>query len=106
MKRADLTNIEELKSALQHQDAVVCCHAGNSAAILSQLTIIDAAEAVGVKRIILNEFANSPEQEGVPELEWARKDKRRVRAYAQERAAANAGFSWTGIATWNFIDFV
>ena len=68
--------------------------------------MIDAAEAVGVKRFVLGEFANAPDQKRLPDLEFARKSKKEVLKYAMERAAANAAFTWSALAVGSFIDWV
>lgn len=107
MIRQDYT-LDNLKSIFHDQDAVVS--ATSVFTIDLQTTILDAAKATGIKRFILNEYANSPiYQTGLPELMIYREVKDRVRDYAQRLAddSANAGaskFTWTAIATGNLID--
>lgn len=75
-----------------------------------QTAILDAAKAAGVKRFILNEFANSPiYQTGLPELMPYREVKDRVQKHAQKLAVESVLdegpiFSWTGIVTGNLTD--
>jgi len=66
---------------------------------------IKAAHEAGVKRFILNDYANSIEnQRGVPELEQFRDAKRDCLALAKQLAAEDDNFSWSALATGNFID--
>lgn len=68
--------------------------------------MINAAAAVGVKRFIVDEFANSPNQVGLPDLEFARLTKRGILKHAKQTADETDGFTWTALATGNFIDYV
>lgn len=108
--RLDYT-FDSLRDAFRNQDAVIS--ATSVFTIDIQTTILDAAKAAGVKRFILNEFANSPVfQTGLPELMPYREVKDRVRQHAQKlsdesSSSADSGepsFTWTGIATGNLTD--
>lgn len=105
--RQDYT-IDNLRSVFHDQDAVVS--ATSVFTIDLQTTILDAAKAAGIKRFILNEYANSPiYQTGLPELMIYREVKDRVREYAQRLSDESVGaegdkFTWTAIATGNLID--
>ncbi|KAF8244888.1 NAD(P)-binding protein [Wilcoxina mikolae CBS 423.85] len=101
--KTDYTSLPALKEALCGQDAVVC--AVGVQGIPDQINLIDAAEAVGVKRFILDEFGNAPDQKRLPELEFAREQKKRILVHAMEKAAENSSFTWTALATGNFIDW-
>lgn len=105
--RLDYT-FDNLERAFEGQDAVVSTTSVFT--IDLQITILDAARAAGVKRFILNEFANSPVyQTGLPELMPYRQAKDRVQQYAQklvDESASTDGpnFTWTGIVTGNLTD--
>ena len=74
--------------------------------IAAQKEIIEAAERAGVKRFVLNEYANSPtNQTFLSELEQFRTTKKEMVALAESLAAANPGFTWSALATGNFIDY-
>lgn len=81
---------------------------------LDQTLMMDAAAAVGVRRFVVSQFANSARQEegAFAEFEDARESKRRVIRHAEglaERAAAAAadgGFTWSAVATGHFLDWV
>jgi hypothetical protein len=93
-----------LQDALRGQDAVVS--AVGMQGIPDQINIIEAAVSVGVKRFIPSEFGNALDQKRLAELEFTREPKKRVLEYAKEKAAENRDFTWTALATGNFIDWV
>ena len=96
--------IPNLISAFHSQDAVVCANSVQS--IAAQKEIIEAAEKAGVKRFVLNEYANSPtNQTFLPELEQFRTTKLEMVALAESLAAKNPEFTWSALATGNFIDY-
>ncbi len=71
-----------------------------------QKDIIEAAQKAGVKRFILNEYANSPtNQTFLPELESFRTVKLQMVEQAKALAAVNPEFTWSALATGNFIDY-
>jgi nucleoside-diphosphate-sugar epimerase len=96
--------LSNLMSSFQSQDAVICAISIQS--ISTQKLIIEAAEKAGVKRFILDEYANSPtNQVGLPELERFRTPKREMVALAKSLATVNSNFTWSALATGNFIDY-
>ncbi|KAI9148111.1 Serine carboxypeptidase [Paramyrothecium foliicola] len=95
--------VEDLTKALAGQDAVVC--AVGPAGISLQSTMVDAAEAAGVKRFIVDDFGWGPDFEGLPEF-GAIRDQRAVGVdRARAHAAESKTFTWTSIATGNPIDW-
>jgi hypothetical protein len=96
--------LDELTKALAGQDAVVC--AVGPAGISLQPVMVDAAEAAGVKRFVLDDFGWGPYFKGLPEFA----DVKKQRAAGPERARAlaekNPGFTWSSVATGNPIDWV
>jgi hypothetical protein len=68
--------------------------------------MIDAAEAAGVKRFIVDDFGWGKNVRSFPE--FADIHARRVVGWdhAKARAEANPGFTWTAISTGNPIDWV
>lgn len=102
--KANFDNIDELINVFTGHDAVV--HASAIPGIPSHPLMIEAAANAGVKRFILNEFANSYDQPGLPELERFRTPKRNILGIAQQTATESDGaFSWSGLATGNFLDY-
>lgn len=93
-----------LETVFKGQDAVVCCVA--IPGVQYEKTMIDAAAAVGVRRFVLNQFANSPKQNGFSDLDMMRAAKREMVTYATQKANEVDGFTWTALATGNFIDYV
>jgi NmrA-like family len=66
---------------------------------------MEAAEKAGIKRFVLNDYGNSiVNQAGLPELEQFRDTKRADVALAKKMAVANSAFTWSALATGNFID--
>lgn len=71
-----------------------------------QKDIIEAAEKAGVKRFVLNEYANSPtNQTFLPELQSFRTVKMQMVEQVKALAASNSAFTWSALATGNFIDY-
>jgi hypothetical protein len=95
---------ENLIAALCGQDAAVCVV--GPAGIHHQIAMIDAAEASGVKRFIVDDFGWGPSVRGLPEFHNVRAKRMAQWDHAKERAEANPGFSWTGISSGNPIDWV
>jgi hypothetical protein len=98
--------VEDLTKAMVGQDAVVCAVA--PAAISYQIDMIDAAEAAGVKRFIVNDFGWGlrTRTHGLPEFRETVEKRHVGWNHAAKRAAANPSFTWTGISTGNPIDWV
>lgn len=95
---------ENLVKALLGQDAAVCVV--GPAGVHPQIAMIDAAEAAGVKRFIVNDFGWGPEVRGLPEFDDVRARRKAQWDHAKARADANPGFTWTGISIGNPIDWV
>lgn len=95
---------EDLVKALLGHDAAVCVVGG--AGVHHQTAMIDAAEATGVKRFIVDDFGWGPNVRGLPEFHDVHARRRAQWDYAKARALANPGFTWTGITTGNPIDWV
>lgn len=71
-----------------------------------QVAIIDAAEAAGVQRFIIDDFGWGPEVRGLPEFSAVHAQRRVGWDHAKARADTNPDFTWTGITTGNPIDWV
>lgn len=95
---------EELTKAMTGQDAAVCVV--GPAGMDINVAMVDAAEAAGVKRFIVNDFGWGQNTRGLPEFDDIRVKRRAQWDRARVRAEANPGFTWTGITTGNPIDWV
>ncbi|KAL5356320.1 hypothetical protein BJX96DRAFT_186274 [Aspergillus floccosus] len=95
--------LDDLIPALQGQDAVVCVVGPRG--IGAQSTMVDAAEAVGVKRFIINDFGWGPDFQGMPEFGEIHAHRRAGWDRAAAKAEQNKGFTWTGITSGNPIDW-
>lgn len=93
-----------LTEAFVGQDAVICVV--GPAGIGLQSTFIDAAEAAGAKRFIVDDFGWGPDVRSLPEFAQIHALRRLGWDRAKARADANPGFTWTGISTGNPIDWV
>ena len=96
--------VEELTKALAGQDAVVCVV--GPAGIGHQVAMIDAAEAAGVKRFIVDDFGWGPDVRGLPEFNAIKEQRHAGWDHAKARAEANPGFTYTGIISGNPVDWV
>lgn len=96
--------LDALTATLTGQDAVICVVGPGG--IHLQNTFIDAAEAAGVKRFIIDDFGWGPDVRGLPEFGPIHAQRRVGWDHAKARAEANPAFSWTGILTGNPIDWV
>ncbi|KAM0551308.1 hypothetical protein ACHAPJ_008412 [Fusarium lateritium] len=92
-----------LTKVLAGQDAVVCVV--GPPGIDLQSTMVDAAQAAGVKRFILDDFGWGPEFTSYPEFEPFRAKRIVGVDRAKEHVSANPAFSWTAIASGNPIDW-
>jgi len=101
--RTDYT-VETLAEVLRGHDAVIS--AVGVAGITKQQDMIDAAVAAGVARFVLSEFGYQPNHDHLPEFEAVGKPRWAIVEYAREKAAANPGFTWSGVAIGNPIDWV
>lgn len=68
--------------------------------------MIEAAEAAGVKRFIVNDFGWGPEYHSLPEFSAIHAHRRTSWNLAKAKAEANPTFTFTGITTGNPIDWV
>ncbi|KAK6438180.1 hypothetical protein LTR95_005617 [Oleoguttula sp. CCFEE 5521] len=93
-----------LIQAFTGQDAVVCVVGLGGVAM--QNTFVDAAEAAGVRRFIIDDFGWGPGMHNLPDVDAIFAERRACCAYAQAKAAASPGFTWTGIASGSPIDRV
>ena len=75
-------------------------------ALAHQGTIIDAAEAAGVRRFILNDFGWGPNPSGLPEFDAILESRKESWGYAEKKAEANPDFTWTGISIGGCLDWV
>lgn len=90
--------------ALQGQDAAVCVV--GPAGVSHQTAMIDAAEAAGVKRFIIDDFGWGPDVRGLPEFAEVHKLRREQWEYARLKGQEYPSFTWTGITSGNPIDWV
>ncbi|RDW83602.1 aromatic alcohol reductase [Aspergillus mulundensis] len=104
IKETDFTSTESLTTALKAAQAevVISCYA--TSAIGSQNPLIDASVAVGVKRFIPAEFGMDSRNPLSVQLPVCA-PKAATQRYLDEKVAANAGFSWTGVANGLFLDW-
>ncbi|CAH0043606.1 unnamed protein product [Clonostachys solani] len=101
-KKVDFDSVPDLKQALEGVEVVVSCLA--TIAIGSQNPLIDAAEAVGVKRFIPAEFGMDSLNPLCAELPVC-KPKVSTQAYLLEKYKSNPDFTWTSIANGLFLDW-
>ena len=104
VRKANLTSVESVAKALSGQDAVVIAIA--SAAVAEQIPIVDGALAAGVKRVIPSEFGHNPEKIKHPVLSKLLTGKTKIIEHLRELSKANPSFTWTGVATEPFFDWV
>lgn len=104
VKPVDYASFDALKAAFDGQDAVVSVV--GTLAIGTQKTAIDAAVAAGVKRFIPSEFGiNTRKVRGTP-IGKILAGKIAVVDYLEKVVAREEGFSWTGLSTGLFFDWV
>lgn len=104
MQKIDYTSAEALAAAFQGQDAVVSVIGGAGLGI--QNTFVDAAVKAGVKRFIPSEFGVNTRS--LPDTGFAKILAAKVATvdHLKTVAAANPDFSWTGVSTGLFFDWV
>lgn len=104
VKKVDYASFDELKDAFENHDAVVSVI--GTQGVPAQKTAIDAALAAGVKRFIPSEFGiNTRKVRGTP-IGKILAGKIGVVDYLEEVAKENEGFTWTGLSTGLFFDWV
>jgi hypothetical protein len=96
--------LSALTQAFAGQDAVVCV-VGIPGVPLQSL-FVDAAEAAGVQRFVLDDFAWGDTEANIRDLDEFQTPRRVGWDHAKARAIANPAFTWTGISTGNPIDRV
>ena len=104
VKKVNYSSADSLREVFADQDAVVSTIA--TLAIGSQTLIVDAAHDAGVKRFIPSEFGINTRALGIPGLEVILSGKIKTIDYLQEKADQNPDFTWTGLSTGLFLDWV
>ncbi|KAI1106222.1 NAD(P)-binding protein [Jackrogersella minutella] len=94
---------EKLTTILSGQDAAVC--AVGPAGLSTQIAMIDAAEAAGVKRFIVDDFGWGPGFRSLPEFREVGAQRRVAGNHAKERSQANPKFTYTEIGIGNPTDW-
>ncbi|KAL7620316.1 hypothetical protein AAE478_009310 [Parahypoxylon ruwenzoriense] len=95
--------VENLTEALAGQDAVIC--AVGPAGISTQVAMIDAAKAAGVKRFIVDDFGWGPNSRSLPEFRKIGAQRQVAWGHAKKIAEENPGFTYTGVTIGNPIDW-
>ena len=104
MKKVNYASVESLSAALEGQDAVVSAIA--TVAVGGQTPLIDAAVQQGVKRFIPSEFGiNTRIVEGTA-IGKILQGKVKTVDYLEEKSKANPSFTWTGVSSGLFFDWV
>lgn len=85
-------------------DAAVCVV--GPAGITHQVAMIDAAEAAGVKRFVVDDFGWGPDIRGLPEFSDIHAQRTATWLHAQAKAEAKPAFTFMGVAVGNPIDWV
>lgn len=100
----DYGSFDSLRAALDGHDAVVSVV--GTAAVPAQRTAIDAALAAGVRRFVPSEFGlHTRKARGTP-IGDLLQAKIAIVDYLEQVAAQNPGFTWTGLSTGLFFDWV
>ncbi len=105
MRKAEIASLESLTKAFAGQDAVVSTVAV-PVALSGQDVITDAAVAAGVKRFIPSEFGHSTLEVPDPALRSILSGKTAAISYIVKKSKENPSFTWTGLATSLFLDWV
>lgn len=90
------------------QDAAVCVIGPGGIRQGYPKTIVDAAHAAGVKRLIIDDFGWGPDVRGLAEFAQVHAERKAQWDYAKAKAEEDdtAAFTWTGITSGNPIDWV
>lgn len=102
VQKTDFTSPESLAEAFKNQDAVVDAGPGQT----EQHSLIDAAVKAGVKRWIPSEFGVNTRLLGDSEIGQILSPKIKTVDYLKTVAAVNPSFTWTGLSTGWFFDWV
>ncbi|KAK8068283.1 NAD(P)-binding protein [Apiospora saccharicola] len=100
---ADYGDVACLTAALAGHEAVVSVL--GPGAIAHEVLLVDAAEAAGVQRFIVNDFGWGQNPRSFPEMLEVGARRHVAWDRAKEKAAANSAFTWTGITIGNPIDW-
>lgn len=104
VKSVDYASFDELKDAFAGQDAVVSVV--GTLGVAGQRVAIDAAVAAGVKRFIPSEFGINTRKVRGTSIGKILAGKIGVVDYLEEVAKGNGEFTWTGLSTGLFFDWV
>lgn len=104
VKKVDFNSLDALKAAFAGQDAVVSVV--GTLGVGAQKVAIDAAVAAGVKRFIPSEFGINTRKVRDTPIGKILAGKIAIVDYLEETVKANPGFSWTGLSTGLFFDWV
>lgn len=75
-------------------------------ALAHEVPLVDAAEAAGVRRFVVNDFGWGQNPRSFPEMREVGARRHVAWDRARAKAAANPAFTWTGITIGNPIDWV
>ncbi|KAI0103535.1 NAD(P)-binding protein [Daldinia grandis] len=95
--------VEKLTTALSGQDAAISVI--GPAGISFQTTLVDAAEAAGVQRFVLDDFGWGPGFNSLPEFKSIGAQREVAWKRVGELSQANPKFTFSGIAIGNPIDW-
>lgn len=104
VKKVNYDSVESLTAALKGQDAVVSTIA--TVAVGNQGPLVDAAVAAGVKRFIPSEFGINTRIVGDDVIGQILVGKIKTLDYIIEKSKANPSFTWTGVSSGLFFDWV
>lgn len=94
----------QLRSLLVGHDAAVSVLGPGAVGV--QRDIAAAAEAAGVRRLVVDDFGWGPSFRGLPELAEAGAARTAAFDFAAGLAGRNGAFTWTGVTIGNPIDWV
>ncbi|KAI2471400.1 NAD(P)-binding protein [Annulohypoxylon bovei var. microspora] len=95
--------VEKLTTALSGQDAAISVI--GPAGIQVQVALIDAAEAAGIKRFIVDDFGWGPDFRSLPEFRDIGARRRVAFNHAKDLSQATPKFTYTGVSIGNPIDW-
>lgn len=104
VRKVDFSSFESLKIAFDGQDAVVSVV--GAPGISAQKVAVDAAVAAGVKRFIPSEFGVNTRNVRDTPMGKILAGKIAIVDYLQETVKENPAFTWTGLSTGLFFDWV
>ncbi|KAI0882117.1 NAD(P)-binding protein [Annulohypoxylon maeteangense] len=95
--------VEKLTTALTGQDAAVSVIGPGGLHV--QVALIDAAEAAGIKRFIVDDFGWGPNFNSLPEFREIGTQRRAAYDHAKKLSQTNPNFTYTGVTIGNPIDW-